>query len=71
MSTVDTADIRLVQRQKDPKISAGHLKCVKQPVFITHCIWYCALQLKFLYFMGSMNSYLNRILDDDKNDGNN
>lgn len=37
--------------------------CVKQPLFITHCIWLCLLQLRFYYFIGALNTYLNRILD--------
>ena len=40
--------------------------CVKRPLFITHCIWLCLLQLRFYYFIGSLNTYLNRILDRDE-----
>ena len=44
--------------------------CIKQPVFITHCIWFFFLQLKFVYFVGTLNLYLNRSLGGDKELGN-
>ena len=44
--------------------------CVKQPLFITHCIWLCLLQLRFYYFIGALNTYLNRILDRNEELGN-
>ena len=40
--------------------------CIKHPLFITHCIWLCLLQLRFYYFIGALNTYLNRILDRDE-----
>ena len=44
--------------------------CIKQPVFITHCIWLSFLQLKFFCFVGTLNLYLNRSLGGDKELGN-
>ena len=45
------------------------LKCMKQPLFVTHNIWFCILTLKFFYFTGILNVYLNRNLDADKGKG--
>ena len=42
---------------------------MKQPLFVTHCIWFCILQLKFFYFTGILNIYLNRNLDANKEKG--
>ena len=47
----------------------GLLRCIKQPLFVTECIWFCILTLKFLYFTGITNIYLNRNLDNDKEKG--
>ncbi|XP_060561701.1 equilibrative nucleobase transporter 1-like [Ruditapes philippinarum] len=42
------------------------LSCLKQTKFITHVIWLCILQLRFYYILGTLNPYLNRILDGDE-----
>ncbi|KAL4240451.1 hypothetical protein ACF0H5_001243 [Mactra antiquata] len=36
--------------------------CLLDPKFITHNIWLCLLQLRFYYFIGTLNQYLTRIL---------
>ena len=45
------------------------MSCIKQPVFISHCLWFSLLLLRFLYFIGSLNNYLNRVLHGDKDLG--
>lgn len=38
---------------------------LRQPLFITHNIWLCLLQLRFYYFIGNLNTFLNRVLNND------
>lgn len=38
---------------------------VLQPLFITHTVWLCLLQLRFYYFIGNLNTFLNRMLNND------
>ncbi|XP_060065395.1 equilibrative nucleobase transporter 1-like [Ylistrum balloti] len=40
--------------------------CVLSDTFILHVFWVCILQLRFYYFLGSLNSYLHRITDNNK-----
>ncbi|XP_053380662.1 uncharacterized protein LOC123563417 [Mercenaria mercenaria] len=42
------------------------VSCLKQPKFITHNIWLCLLQLRFYYLLGTLNQYLNRLLDENE-----
>ncbi|KAH3734828.1 hypothetical protein DPMN_041277 [Dreissena polymorpha] len=39
--------------------------CLCKPVFITHVIWLCLLQLRFFFFIGTLNQYLNRLFKED------
>ena len=57
-------DLPIPLSKKDDNVikSPALMSCVKQPVFLTHCLWYSTLLLRFYYFMGSHNSYLNRLL---------
>ncbi|KAL4240448.1 hypothetical protein ACF0H5_001240 [Mactra antiquata] len=38
---------------------------LRQPLFITHIIWLCLLTLRFYYFVGNLNPFLNRVLEND------
>ncbi|XP_069124842.1 equilibrative nucleobase transporter 1-like [Argopecten irradians] len=40
--------------------------CILSNTYIIHVLWVSILQLRFYYFLGSMNSYLNRITDNNK-----
>lgn len=51
----------------DAKPDLPSLKsCLLQPKFITHNLWLCLLQLRFYYFIGTLNQYLNRLLKEDE-----
>ena len=39
--------------------------CILQPMFITHVIWLIMLQLRFFYFIGTINPYLDRTFNGD------
>ncbi|KAH3812908.1 hypothetical protein DPMN_141351 [Dreissena polymorpha] len=43
--------------------------CLCKPVFITHVIWLCLLQLRFFFFIGTLNQYLNRLFKEDAQQG--
>ncbi|XP_033745169.1 solute carrier family 43 member 3-like [Pecten maximus] len=40
--------------------------CILSNTYILHVLWVCILQLRFYYFLGTMNSYLTRITDNNK-----
>ena len=70
MEEISAADALDVKSKKGQDRLSSRLNCIKQPKFITHCIWFCVIQLKVLYFLGSLNTYLNRVLDANKQKGN-
>ncbi|KAL3888287.1 hypothetical protein ACJMK2_000658 [Sinanodonta woodiana] len=41
------------------------MSCVRQPLYIMHVFWLCILQLRFYYIIGTLNPYLNRVLNKD------
>ncbi|KAL3888936.1 hypothetical protein ACJMK2_001296 [Sinanodonta woodiana] len=41
------------------------MSCVRQPLYIMHVFWLCILQLRFYYLIGTLNPYLNRVLNKD------
>ncbi|KAK3583002.1 hypothetical protein CHS0354_005643 [Potamilus streckersoni] len=41
------------------------MSCVRQPLYIIHVFWLCILQLRFYYLIGTLNPYLNRVLNKD------
>ncbi|KAL3877221.1 hypothetical protein ACJMK2_034958, partial [Sinanodonta woodiana] len=41
------------------------MSCVRQPLYIIHVFWLCLLQLRFYYLIGTLNPYLNRVLNKD------
>jgi len=43
--------------------------CMTSPQFLLHVFWLCMLQLRFYYFLGSLNTFLNRITNNDKGQG--
>lgn len=42
---------------------------LKQPMFITHLAYFSAMNVRLLYFVGNLNSFLNRILNEDISEG--
>ncbi|XP_052782310.1 equilibrative nucleobase transporter 1-like [Mya arenaria] len=38
---------------------------LRQPLFLTHSLWLCILQLRFYFFIGNLNTFLTRVLDND------
>lgn len=42
---------------------------LKQPMFLSHLTWFSFVQLRFLYFVGNLNSLLNRMLDNNISQG--
>ncbi|KAK3612346.1 hypothetical protein CHS0354_011065 [Potamilus streckersoni] len=46
------------------------MSCVRQPLYIIHVFWLCILQLRFNYMIGTLNPYLNRVLNKDDKMGN-
>lgn len=65
----DTRPTLLKYVQADKSTSPTLLQCVKKPMFITHVVWLSLLQLRFYIFIGTLNQYLNRVLDNDKDLG--
>ncbi|XP_021354760.1 solute carrier family 43 member 3-like isoform X2 [Mizuhopecten yessoensis] len=49
-------------RRRHPSLK----NCIISDTYILHVLWVCILQLRFYYFLGSMNSYLHRITDNNK-----
>ena len=45
------------------------MSCVKRPLFILHTVWLSLLQLRFYYFLGTLNKYLNTLFDGDNEQG--
>ncbi|KAL3878054.1 hypothetical protein ACJMK2_035687 [Sinanodonta woodiana] len=41
------------------------MSCVRRPLYIIHVVWLCILQLRFYYLIGTLNPYLNRVLNKD------
>ena len=41
-------------------------QCLTSPYFIGHVVWFSFLQLRFYFFLGSINMMLEELLDDDK-----
>ncbi|WAQ97524.1 S43A3-like protein [Mya arenaria] len=42
--------------------------CMLKPMFVSHVLWLSILQVRFYYFVGSINQYLNRLFDEDKDE---
>ncbi|XP_069124838.1 equilibrative nucleobase transporter 1-like [Argopecten irradians] len=40
--------------------------CLTSATFLLHVLWLCLLQLRFYFFLSSVNTYLHRITNDDK-----
>lgn len=45
------------------------VSCLKKPLFILHVVWLSLIQLRFYYFLGTLNKYLNTLFDGDKKQG--
>jgi len=55
------------KKEEDNRVTT--LSIVKQPMFISQLIWFSFVQLRFIYFTGTLNTYLNRLFDNDTAQG--
>ena len=66
----DTYDRRYEQKensQKNEQMEKPSLKeCVMSPLFLSHTIWCSLLNLRFFFFLNTLNPFLERIFDQDK-----
>ena len=69
---VQSQDVNMVLEIQDPVSSSRERMslwgCMKSSVYVLHVLWSSFLMLRFLFFMNSLNTHLEDLLDDDKDE---
>jgi len=54
----------IIDKSSDPQktVELNLRKCILSPIFIMHVVWFCLLELRFYYFINTLNTSLEKLL---------